>query len=86
MRGCQWASLDNKRRNSRKKKKIDTDQPVWRGSLFFSLSSRERRVLARIPSALDPLWRPRDIREAAKGILRDDQEGRDPPLSGALRL
>lgn len=83
-RGCQWASLDNKRRNSREKKKTGTDQPMWRGSPFFS--PLERRVLARIPSALDPLWRSRDIREAAKGILRDDREGRDPPLSGALRL
>lgn len=82
-RGCQWASLDNKRRNTRKKKPTPINR--CRGILFFS-SPLERRVLARIPSALDPLWRPRDIREAAKGILRDDQEGCDPPLSGALRL
>lgn len=32
----------------------------------------------------NPLWHPRDIREAAKGIIKDDEEGRDPPLSSTF--
>lgn len=78
--GVQWASLDNKRRNSREKKIDNRSTGV---NLFF-FSPLERR--ARIPSALNPLWRPRDIREAAKGILRDDREGRDPLLSARVHF
>jgi len=34
----------------------------------------------------NPLWHPRDIQEAAKGIIKDSEEGRDPPLSSAPYL
>lgn len=53
-------------------------------SLFLSLSLFLFEASPRPDSfRTNPLWHPRDIREAAKGIIKDDEEGRDPPLSGA---